>query len=94
MTILVYGRKEPPCAHCKTAVDVLDSRGMDYEFVDLSRNPELLELFKMHHQTIPQIYENGKHKGDSSAAYFVGRDVEHNYNDVDKWEWHNECPYP
>ena len=48
----------------------------------------------MYHQTIPQIYENGKHKGDSSAAYFVGRDVEHNYNDVDKWEWHNECSYP
>lgn len=89
MTILIYGRKQPPCAHCDNAVEVLDSRGVDYEFVDVSLNPELLELFRMHHYTIPQIYEDGVHKGDSSAAYFVGRGTI-DYGDPSDWEWTNE----
>lgn len=92
MAILVYGRKQPPCAHCDAAVEVLDSRGVDYEFVDVSLNPELLELFKMHHRTIPQVYEDGIHKGDSSAAYFVGRDTTDYGNPLD-WEWTNEVTH-
>jgi len=88
MSVLVYGRSTPPCKFCKLAVATLDQRGVDYEYVDLSLNPELLELFKMHHKTIPQIYEDGEYAGDSSAANFVGRSqAEH--NDPLDWKWFN-----
>lgn len=88
MSILVYGRTTPPCKFCKLATGVLDDRGVDYEFVDLSLNPELLELFKMHHQTVPQIYEDGVHKGGSEAANYVGRSSGDLGNPLD-WEWVN-----
>ena len=89
MTILVYGKSIPPCKFCKLAVEVLDNRGVDYEFVDLSLNPELLELSKMHHQTIPQIYEDGVHKGGSDAANYVGH-VQKDYGNPLDWEWTDE----
>lgn len=89
MGVLVYGRSTPPCKFCKLATETLDKRGVDYEYVDLSLNPELLELFKMHHKTIPQIYENGTHKGDSDAANYVGH-VQKDYGNPLDWEWTDE----
>lgn len=89
MSILLYGRSSPPCNHCKRAVEVLDSRGVDYEYIDLSLNPELLELFRMHHKTIPQIYENGKHIGGSEAAELVASPVVA-YGNPEDWEWIND----
>ena len=84
MSVLVYGRREPACKFCKAATDTLDLREVDYEFIDLSLNPELMELFKMHHETIPQIYYNDGHAGGSEASTHVG--VSKNNDPLD-WAW-------
>lgn len=58
---IIYGRTDPPCPWCKRAIHLLESRGLEYDYEDIS-NPEILEFFQMMGwKTVPQIelFEDG-----------------------------------
>ena len=72
MSIVVYGLPSAQCRYCKDAKDVLNQRGIPFRFVDISQSVEFVEFFKTKHKTVPQIYVDGEHVGDSSKAHTVG----------------------
>lgn len=71
MSVVVYGIKEG-CPFCDLAKNKLEERGVPFEFVDVKDDQHLFRFFKSVHDTVPQIYEDGKHIGDSKAALTVG----------------------
>lgn len=60
------------CKYCDIAKNTLVDRGVDFKFVDIREDTNTLALFKQVHNTVPQIYEDGKYMGGSEAAEFVG----------------------
>jgi glutaredoxin len=69
--ITVYGFTVG-CKYCDIAKNTLVDRGVDFKFVDVREDANTLALFKQVHNTVPQIYEDGKCMGGSEAAEFVG----------------------
>lgn len=52
------------CPYCQKAKELLDSLGMEIEFVDLDEFPEkAFELIEEGMKTIPRIYHNGNFIG-------------------------------
>ncbi len=68
-TYIIYGLNE--CPFCGEVIDLLDSLGYDYEYFELSNDPEFLaEAKKFHkHRTVPIVMKIG---GDDSIARFIG----------------------
>lgn len=52
------------CPWCDKAQALLSERGLEYIYVDISKNQFFLNLFNStHFKTIPQIWEKDKHVG-------------------------------
>lgn len=60
------------CKYCDIAKDTLRERGVDFKFVNIRQDINMLAMFKKVHDTVPQIYCDGVHMGGSEAAEFVG----------------------
>lgn len=72
MKLEVYGRSTPYCAYCVQAKNDLDSRGIEYTFIDLTHEPEKInKLRELGLSSVPQLFLNGVHVGDSKAAKTV-----------------------
>ena len=68
-TYIVYGLDG--CPFCREVVGLLDSLGYDYEYFELSNDPEFLaEVKEFHkHRTVPIVMQLG---GKDSIARFIG----------------------
>lgn len=64
--IEIWGR--PNCVWCERAKDLLEERGIPYEYVELtSKNIETFNSYFPNKKTVPQIHNIGKHGG-----YIIG----------------------
>ena len=57
MKYIVYSKDY--CPYCKKAMELLKRKGLDYEEIDVTHNPELFENLKNQTgmMTVPQIFE-------------------------------------
>ena len=54
MEVIVYTR--PGCMQCRATTNMLDSRGIKYELVDISNKPQVIERFMREgHRNIPVV---------------------------------------
>lgn len=57
MDIVVYGRSTPRCNYCEAAKQLLDSKGLHYEYRDVSLEIDHMEhLVNIGVRTVPFIY--------------------------------------
>ena len=63
MMYKIYGQRV--CSFCDRAKELLTSRGIPFEYIDVSGNNEALDMFKAKGlRTVPQIWnEEGTHIG-------------------------------
>jgi len=55
--ITVYGR--PQCPFCDQAKALLENRGVEYTYVDITKQPQAREmLVEAGFRSVPQIYNN------------------------------------
>lgn len=55
MKYVVYG--SPQCTYCNSAKDLLEHHSIEYEYRDISLNPQWLDFLRNSgHRTVPQIY--------------------------------------
>lgn len=69
--IIVYGK--PNCSFCKRASALLESKKLNFDYIDLSDNQTALDYIKsIGCRTVPQIFINGTHVGgyDDLVEYF------------------------
>ena len=62
----------PICGYCVQAKRLLTRKGVAYEEVDVSRNPEERRMMIQKsggRMTVPQIFVNGGHIGDCDEIY-------------------------
>ena len=62
----------PICGYCVQAKRLLTRKGVAYEEVDVSRNPEERRMMIQKsggRMTVPQIFVNGSHIGDYDEIY-------------------------
>ena len=55
----------PVCSFCNQAKELLSSKGLDYEYVDITTDPDSLKIFQdKGFRTVPQIFtDTGEHIG-------------------------------
>lgn len=54
----VIGRTSPACKYCDKAKTLLDAKGIEYEFIDLSGNAVAIKLLNVFgYSTIPLIID-------------------------------------
>ena len=53
------------CPYCRWARALLDSKGVEYQVMDVDRDPQLRQTMRERSQrhTVPQIFINGQHIG-------------------------------
>lgn len=72
--VVIYGK--PRCPYCVTAKKILDAKGIDYTYLDVSINPEHKQFLEdNNHKTVPQIYVDGKYWGESDSAASIHKEV-------------------
>ena len=60
---VIYG-KTSGCPSCTTAKQLLESKGIEYQFVDVLRDSHAMQLFREKgFRGVPQIYKDGEHIG-------------------------------
>lgn len=62
----------PTCPYCRAAKQLLATKGVSYEEIDVSRDPALRQAMTLRaggSRTVPQIFVNGKHVGDCDRIY-------------------------
>jgi glutaredoxin len=65
--VVVYSK--PNCSYCEDAKNILKSRKISYKVVDVSVDKEALKMLKDEgFKSVPQIYVDGVHVGDSETA--------------------------
>lgn len=72
--IVIY--TTPICGYCVQAKRLLSRKGVAYEEIDVSRNPELRRTMIQDsggRMTVPQIFVNGSHIGDCDEIYALER---------------------
>lgn len=63
----VYGRSEPYCPKCEHAKTMLNAKGVDFEYVDLSVDKDAMS--DLVGREIPQIFSGaGEYIGDLRSA--------------------------
>jgi glutaredoxin 3 len=70
MSVTIYTR--PLCPYCTAARDLLDSKGVEYEDLDISGKPELrAEMIQRSggRMTVPQIFVGERHLGGCDDIY-------------------------
>jgi glutaredoxin 3 len=66
----------PICGYCVQAKRLLTRKGVSYEEIDISRNPEQRRTMVQNsggRMTVPQIFVNGDHIGDCDELYALDR---------------------
>jgi len=74
--ITIIGRTEPVCQYCEQAKKDLNNRGINFEFIDVEKNESSRQLLNsLGLKSVPQLFYNNEHIGDSSAAktFTIGR---------------------
>lgn len=57
-SFIIYGK--PNCPNCVTAKQLLDSKGIPYEYIDVSVNATALEFLReQDFRSVPAIYKQG-----------------------------------
>ena len=69
-SVKLYG-KLSGCPFCDKSKKALEDAGIDFEFIDIERDKELFNFFKLQHQYIPQFYVNGCLRSGGSEAVKV-----------------------
>jgi glutaredoxin 3 len=62
----------PTCPYCRAAKQLLATKGVSYEEIDVSRDPALRQAMTRRaggSRTVPQIFVNGQHVGDCDKIY-------------------------
>lgn len=72
MEVVVYGK--PSCPFCDKAKDILNNKGIDYKYIDITQDAEAYNFIKVEKgfATVPQIFVNGEYHGESDSANTVG----------------------
>lgn len=69
MSYIVYGK--PNCPSCAKAKNLLESKGKEYVYVDVSENQEAYSyLVSNGFRSVPQVFLKGK--GEDSTMVHVG----------------------
>jgi ribonucleoside-diphosphate reductase alpha chain len=72
--VVVYGK--PRCPYCVKAKKILDDKGIDYTYLDVSVFPEHKQFLEdNNHKTVPQIYVDGQYWGESDSAASIHKDI-------------------
>lgn len=63
MKFTVYGKDS--CPACKKAVDLLETYGKEFDYIDVSQDKEALRYIKeeLQAKTVPQIFEGDHYIG-------------------------------
>lgn len=62
MSITIYGKAN--CAGCDQAKNLLTSKQIDFKYVDITRDPEAMQMFRTHgFRAVPQIFNGENHLG-------------------------------
>lgn len=72
--VVIY--TSPICGYCVQAKRLLTRKGVSYEEIDISRNPEQRRMMVQNsggRMTVPQIFVNGGHIGDCDEIYALER---------------------
>jgi glutaredoxin 3 len=72
--VLIY--TTPICPYCVQAKRLLDRKGVAFEEVDISRDPDLRrKMIQMSggRMTVPQIFVGDRHIGDCDGIYALDR---------------------
>lgn len=72
--IVIY--TTPICGYCVQAKRLLTRKGVSYEEIDVSRNPEQRRTMVQNsggRMTVPQIFVNGDHIGDCDEIYALDK---------------------
>lgn len=67
----------PTCPYCIAARRLLDGKGVAYENIDVSRNPDLRATMIQRangRRTVPQIFIDGRHIGGSDDLHAMDRE--------------------
>lgn len=68
MVFKIYGK--PNCKYCELAKDLLDSRGKEYVYVDISEDDEAMDMMIARgFRSVPQIYYDDDFVGDHIGGY-------------------------
>lgn len=60
--IFVYGK--PNCSYCEQAKKLLEAKGIEYFYIDVSEDDEALAFLKNNgFKTVPQCYDGRAHIG-------------------------------
>jgi len=71
MEVVVYGK--PNCPYCDKAKSILEGKGIEYNYVDISVDGEAFQFITSQGlRTVPQIFVNGEYHGESDSANTVG----------------------
>ena len=61
MSYVLVSRSEPVCPFCIDAEDLLNSKGVEFEIINLSGRHTAMQLFKAYgNTTVPLILKNGE----------------------------------
>jgi glutaredoxin 3 len=70
MPVTIYTK--PFCPYCAAALELLDSKGVDYQEFDISGKPELrAEMIQRSggRMTVPQVFAGDRHLGGCDDIY-------------------------
>lgn len=66
--ITIYGK--PVCGFCTKAKTLADQYNVEYNYVDLTQNPDKLDMIKQQgHKTVPVIFKEDKMIGGYEDFY-------------------------
>ena len=63
LSYVVYGRSEPPCVYCDNLKKLLDEKGVNYQYKDISDEEVFVEYCSFRLRTVPAVFEDGKYLG-------------------------------
>jgi glutaredoxin len=62
MNITIYGKAN--CAGCDQAKNLMEAKGQEYKYVDITQNPEAMQMFRTRgFRAVPQIFNGEAHVG-------------------------------
>ena len=75
MYIIVYGK--PECVYCEVVKERLAQYNIEYGYVDISTDGSMRLYFMevLEHKTVPQIYVDGEHYGDSQSIHQLVKEL-------------------
>lgn len=60
--VIVYGKEQ--CPECVKVKNYLDSRGISYHYVDVSKDENAFQFLISHKfKSVPQVFKDGSHIG-------------------------------